>query len=360
MLTFIIVSGMRRIPEMQEARAIPVLERLLARRRISPGTVTEGTALLATLRELAKSSETVERLDWTGRTISDDLLKIGTNASQLKSLILEDVTELNHAAIETIGRWTTLQELVFEWKYSRSPVLDTSPLEALTGLRTLCMKNCQQNDEHMSFLSKLTQLEELDFWGLNVCDEALSSIRGVTTLQKIRWGRLCSENSLKWLVRLKGLRQLRFELNSLTSVGATYLARLRKLQILDTGDSCINDASLEALTPLQDLRMLVIRGATLTAKGLAILTRFPMLTHLDLDGTVIGDAGIRILAKCRRLKALSLRRAGLTDNCAVILARMKNLEQLIVHDQITRDGRKTLRTDLPAIRINGSYRLDYP
>jgi HEAT repeat protein len=52
MLTFIIVSGMRRVPERQDAQAIPVLERLLARRRISPGTVTEGTALLATLRKL--------------------------------------------------------------------------------------------------------------------------------------------------------------------------------------------------------------------------------------------------------------------------------------------------------------------
>lgn len=51
MASFLIVTGLRRTPEMQDARAIPILERILTHRSLAPGARREAAELLQLLEQ---------------------------------------------------------------------------------------------------------------------------------------------------------------------------------------------------------------------------------------------------------------------------------------------------------------------
>lgn len=373
MLRYVIVSGMRRVPVMQDIRAIPVLEKILTGKNVSPGTRDDATALLVTLRERGKEKNTIARLDWSGQAVTQKLLEAGAECTQLKSLILKNVKQLDAEKLATISQWTTLEELVLEFDWCQA--LDPAPLANLTAMKRLQIRNCTFEDQSPRFLARLTHLEDLGLIGtafprlasfkksrqpgLGLPESALQDVGKLVRLRLLRWDLIDDENWLRWLTELKCLESLRFSGGPITHIGAGYIAKLKRLQVLEIRDSNINDTALAFTAPLKDLRCLRLQDANLTANGLATLAQFPTLTHLDLDGNMVGDDGVKVLASCSNLEGLSLRRADLTNECVQFLKRLRNLRQLIVYDQIKGAPRKELQQALPNLKINAGYSLEY-
>ncbi|MFP2958401.1 hypothetical protein ACLEPN_11305 [Myxococcus sp. 1LA] len=82
----------------------------------------------------------------------------------------------------------------------------------------------------------------------------------------------------------------------------------------------VSDENLRALVGLTGLRVLNLRETAVSDSGLAHLRNLPALRRLDLDETRVGDGGLRHLPHLN-LNAVSLRRTQVTEEGVAWLRR---------------------------------------
>lgn len=83
------------------------------------------------------------------------------------------------------------------------------------------------------------------------------------------------------------------------------IARLRRLSVLNLGQTGVTDAGLAHLRSIRGLRELRLSGTRVTVAGLAHLASLSTLEKLALGETPVTLADTRILAKATRLKFLT-------------------------------------------------------
>lgn len=154
---------------------------------------------------------------------------------------------------------------------------------------------------------------------------------------------LATDEQLKLVGRLPGLRRLALVNARVTDAGLKELAGLARLEELDVHTAHtkeeLSDAGLEALLPLKGLKVLTLNSHRVTSAGMATVARLPAVESLDLTSTNVGDEGLKALTGLRSLRRLNVTNTPVTDAGVAHLARMGELTDLELNDtRITDDA----------------------
>ena len=144
-------------------------------------------------------------------------------------------------------------------------------------------------------LSGLSRLKADDLWGLSFHDTPVT------------------DDDLRHLQPLTGLRFLNFSNTKITGAGFTHLKGLGELTILDLTSSAIIDAGLAGLDQWSGLRSLSLSKTAVGDAGLVSLGGLKQLETLTLYYTKVGDAGLAEVGHLTKLDSLDLGWTQVTD-----------------------------------------------
>jgi Leucine-rich repeat (LRR) protein len=234
-----------------------------------------------------------------------------------------------------LSKLTQLREL----DLSETPLTESgiARLSHLDQLETLSLNGTCANDRLAAVLSRISNLRSLtigSFW-----EEGELSDRGLGSLGRLKRlrhlgivgspGGNVTDKGLAWLSKLTDLRELELGGLPITDDGLKRIATLGSLEALDLGITGITSAGLANLSPLKGhLERLILRNTEITDDGLASLSELKELRTLDLYGTQIGDAGLAKLAGLSELRELDLYETNVTDDGLAHLAGLAKLETL--------------------------------
>jgi hypothetical protein len=88
------------------------------------------------------------------------------------------------------------------------------------------------------------------------------------------------------------------------------------------------DEDLRGLGNLSGLRSLFVMRSKVTDRGMHVLSKLRQLRSLTIIGAGITDAGLRGLPRLRRLKKLLLEKVGVDDRVFALIAPLDNLQTL--------------------------------
>jgi hypothetical protein len=132
-----------------------------------------------------------------------------------------------------------------------------------------------------------------------------------------------------------------------------YVARQKRLQILQCANTELGDEALVHIAQMPQLIELNLEGTKITDEGLSLLTGLENLRYLNLRGTLVGDAGMTHVAKLSNLEVLLLDRTYVADPGMSHLAGLQNLEMLgLDHTKVGNMGLEHLK-GLKSLRCLG-------
>ena len=224
----------------------------------------------------------LEKLDLTGRNLTDgDLANLG-QMTELKSLNLEGNPEISD--LTALAGLTSLEHLELP---SPSQISDLSPLSGLTGLTSLSIAEdfgTQQpvsRIQDCSPLGGLTGLKELSLSVSNLSD--FSFLEGMKELETLRLMGSAVAGDLTFVEGLTNLKELRVYASSLGSVkGVEGLSNLEYLRISDESEQLFFD-DLTFASGMGKLQTLWLNGA-----GVGSFQGAENLTELE-NFTFYGD-----------------------------------------------------------------------
>ncbi len=237
---------------------------------------------------------------------------------------------------------------------STEGVKDLSPLAALQpgDLQALKLTDTS-TDECLKHVGKLSGLKYLSIAGENVTDTGLAYCAGLTGMIYLdASGTKITDQSLKVIGRLPRLEVLQLGHTGVTDQGLAELVGLTFLQSLELDQTAVTDHAWTPLLRFRELRYLTLSRTGIIGARLEELGRLPKLEWLDLDGTAVADQSLSALKKITRLELLRLSDTEVTDAGLAALSDIKTLEELTLPTRITDEGIRRLN-GLPSL-----HRLD--
>lgn len=146
-----------------------------------------------------------------------------------------------------------------------------------------------------------------------VDDEALTHVEGLDNLEVLELvGTRVTDNGLKALRGLSNLSILFLHKTGVQGPGLTWLKNLKNLKTLGLDDTPVDDNGLVPLEEMIQLKWLTLSQTRVTNAGLRHLSRLTDLTNLHLNKLVISDAGLEALHTLTKLKELDLAETQVT------------------------------------------------
>jgi hypothetical protein len=108
-------------------------------------------------------------------------------------------------------------------------------------------------------------------------------------------GTLVTDDDLRVLAGVKGLRVLSLNGTQITDAGLVHLRRLTDLEVLDLGLTRISDAGLKQLRHMANLRVLNLLNTNVTDAGLRYVEALSALRQLNVERTATTVPGARTL-----------------------------------------------------------------
>jgi len=199
-----------------------------------------------------------------------------------------------------------------------------NPEGQIIGLR---LKGTALQNADFPLIGRMPQLQILDLSGTNVTDDDLRHLSG-----------------------LKGLRELILWETGIGDAGAAHLAAMQGLCRLNLGRTNLTDAGLRHLGGLDDLRHLVLTGNSISDVGLKHLKALNRLQGLKLSSTGITDDGLRELVGLKDLRGLTLDRTKVTDAGLKALAALPALKWMSSPESVAVElARRLQNNDYEAI-----------
>jgi hypothetical protein len=209
-----------------------------------------------------------------------------------------------------------------------------SELKNLPRLRFLdiCAMSTALDDQDLSSLASLSQLEELCLYECHLGDVALRYVRDLHRLKK-----------------------LILDTNRFSDDGVANLQNLTNVTDLDLGENQITDAGLAYLANMVQMKQLVLIKNRIAGEGLKNLAGMKELRELYLDKNPIIDEGLEGIENLPRLETLSLAGTNVTDACIESLATLHLWSINVFDTKITQAGLKKLHELFPeaSIQIKG-------
>jgi hypothetical protein len=179
-----------------------------------------------------------------------------------------------------------------------------------------------------------------------VWDQQLADIAWMTHLRSLSVHTFATDQGMRSLRGLTGLRDLRFSSYYATDGGLVHLQGLTRLESLLLDVPKMTDAGISHLAGLPNLKQLGIIGRqNISDAAIDILMNFPRLESLALHGDGITNDGLAKLASSTALKSLALGGKNITDTGVVRLQRMTQLRALgLAGAQVTDAGLEGLQS----------------
>jgi len=165
-----------------------------------------------------------------------------------------------------------------------------------------------------------------------------------------------TDEGLKNLNGLMGLRELHLGYTEVTDAGLEHLKELTSLGVLTLPDLKITDSGLEHLRGLKNLTQLYLDQTRISDAGIQRLHAFPLLSSLSLNATAVSNQGLEHIGLIAGLGQLRLGNTKVSDTGLEHLKGLTKLHALdIAETQVTDRGLEhikgmTIESDL----VNGN------
>jgi Leucine-rich repeat (LRR) protein len=190
------------------------------------------------------------------------------------------------------------------------------------------------------------------------------TVEELKTMKEIRLGGHRASDGKHVFIDGAGLRHLLalpalekadlVEVDGLSDESLAFLGKIKGLKELNLGDAAVSSAGLKHLTGLKELVRLDL-GWTKDVgdAGMPFVAKLPKLEVLGLGGTKVSDAGLPLLAALPNLKELALMGTPVTDQGLASLAACKGLTTLRLNNKMktTPAGIDRLKKALPALQV---------
>lgn len=315
-----------------------------------------------------------------------------------KLLVLEELDINGCSNIGSVSLGNVLEKLtdLTSLDVSYCPgILRSSWQGKIKALKTLYVCYSAVRDSHLSRLTDLPALEELNFdscpisdWSishladnnvvpnlvsLDLADTDLSDL-GMMKISKFRkLKRLSlfycnlSNSSLKHLSSLSDLEVLNLDSRDIGDNGLFHLRSLRNLKSLDIFSGRVTDYGCTHIAQIKSLESLELCGGIVTDNGCSILATLENLVTLNLSQNErITNRGAAALAALSKLKALNLSNTQVNSGALVHFNHLKNLQSLALYgcrgmDNTKNDKLDRLQSGLPnlkCVRLNNGSEYD--
>ena len=253
------------------------------------------------------------------------------NVKVLDLYYAESVTDLGIAHLK---HWKNLEHLNLRGTKVTSSLFEH--VAKMTKLRFLDVGHSRVNDDLFELLESLDHLEHLSFGGNKMSGAALPLLKSLPALKELSVSGQQRTDSGLWSV-------------SVTDFNIGHIAQLRRLEVLDLGETNVSDRGVAELARLKNLHTLDLRATRVTGKGIAALAGLPELRHLKLwKARGIDDAAVPVLLQMESLEVLELPETSITARGLAQLAAKRGLKQLFIGGiDITPEQAEALRQALP-------------
>jgi len=331
--------------------------------------------------------ENIEELSlgWC-RSISDQGIEILTNQQgrpeKLKILSLARVP-ITDQGVQYIGKLLVLEELdlngcsdigsfslgnmlakltkLTDLDVSYCPgILRSSWQGKIKSLKTLHVCYAAVRDSHLSRLTDLPALEELNFDSCPISDWSISHLADNNVVPNLVSLDLAdtdlSDLGMMKIAKFKKLKRLSLFYCNLANSSLRHLSSLSNLEILNLDSRDIGDHGLFHLRSLKNLKSLDIFSGRVTDYGCTHIAMIKSLESLELCGGVISDEGCSTLATLENLVTLNLsQNERITNRGAAALAALSKLKALNLSNTQVSSGALVHFSDLKNLQSLALY-----
>jgi hypothetical protein len=200
-------------------------------------------------------------------------------------------------------------------------------------LKTLDLCYASVRDSHVTQLTHLPALEELNFDSCPIGDAAIAHLAERNVVPNLLSLDLADTDitdvGMAHIARFTQLTRLSLFYCNITNNGLKHVAKLEFLEALNLDSREISNEGLVYLKELRNLKHLDIFSARVTDTGCGHLAMIHSLESLELCGGGVGDMGCSFLASLENLRSLNLsQNERISNRGAVALAVLTNLRAL--------------------------------
>lgn len=165
----------------------------------------------------------------------------------------------------------------------------------INSLRSLELAYSNVKNSHLSRLSSLESLEELNLDSCPIGDWSLAHLADNNVVPNLKSLDLAdtdiTDRALIHIAKLKKLEYLSLFYCEITNAGLKYLSQMESLQVLNLDSRDIGDLGMSFLRNLNNLICLDIFSGRITDHGCAHIGQIKSLETLELCGGGVGDYG---------------------------------------------------------------------
>ncbi len=239
------------------------------------------------------------------------------------------------------------------WALGIEPDIDDTGLEDISHIDHLVLLDLSRSrvsDRGLSNLKRARNLVSLSFGPCDITDHGLGQMGRLPGLRFLSLSGTLVENPVRALQDSSSLRALGIWNSSVRDVDLKDIGRLHRLAILRLGKTLVTNDGLRHLLGLRGLRELDIYGTSVDDGGMASIAQLANLRELDLGGTGITDIGLRLVGRLHKLKSLSMNATGIKGTGLVWLKNLTHLRSLDLSQTDISDSALETLQDLPNIR----------
>ncbi len=187
-------------------------------------------------------------------------------------------------------------------------------------------------------LSRLPHLQSLSFLGNAEVEDwnAMPQMTGIKKLQLNGVGfdsssgrpisyNLFTTDDLSFISRLTTLEELEISGSNITPASAELLRDLKMLRSLDISSTEIHDACHSLLADLQALE--TVRLGRISPKSLELLAALPKLKNLEFDGSELNLQDLRLISSSSSIRALTIHGVWLPGLSLVFVRNLPDMRQ---------------------------------
>ena len=210
------------------------------------------------------------------------------------------------------GLLTRVERVIFHTEYETGFSLDR--IGDFPALHDLCLQNSTLGDDDLVSIRRCDALKSLSL-GRETTDEGLKYIADLKGLRALKInGTKITDDGIAQLASLTNIERLCMDAHQISRVSSEYLAHLPRLKGIYVEAMNADDTALLRMTECSRIDRLVLNGAPITDDGMAHLRKMPQLVSLSLRDTTVSDACLDHLKTLRNLRWLKIRGTKITPN----------------------------------------------
>lgn len=261
--------------------------------------------------------------------IKEDTITFRFGATDRDMAVLDAHPDLKTIVIGGGEPWNGRDPSKFTFAITNAGFAHIANCKKLEQLVVNTIHPLQVTDDGLKALAGLTELRVVNFSGGGrwLTDKGLVHLSGLTNLEELwlDFNVNVGDGAMNAVSNLKKLRVLRFHQAPVTDAGVAKIQGLTELQDLQLGRSRVGDAAMETIGTFTKLKLLDLQQTQVTDAGLAHLASLK-LNWLCLNGTAVTAEGLAALTNMTDMQWLFLKGTEADDAFLDHVARMSKLE----------------------------------